>query len=89
MRLVVPGMLMGTPAIMTMLSPVEITPNSFSILFDLSNISSVSFHSGTTKRKTSSKLVYSSYYWATIQIQVYLKNKRDKFKIDFFGKNFP
>ena len=49
MRLVVPGMLMGTPAMMTIRSPVEAIPNAFGILFDLSNISSVSFQSAMKK----------------------------------------
>jgi hypothetical protein len=49
MRLVVPGMPIGTPAIMTIFSPLEAIPNSFGILFDLSIISSVSFHSGIRK----------------------------------------
>src|SRR4030043_1118839 len=52
MRFVVPGMLMGTPAMITIRSPGEATPNSFGIFFDLSSISSVSFHSGTRNGET-------------------------------------
>ena len=44
---VVPGMLMGTPAMITIRSPGEANPTSFGMLFDLSSISSVSFQSST------------------------------------------
>jgi hypothetical protein len=43
MRLVVSGMLIGTLAMMIIRFPGLAMPNSFEILFDLSNISSVSF----------------------------------------------
>jgi hypothetical protein len=46
MRLVVPGMLIGTPAMMTIRFLGLAMPNSFGILFYLFNISSISFQSG-------------------------------------------